>query len=306
MGIGKQMNGADMFVMYANGNGNVTLSTRRGLNHIMPEYNSKSGVELLAGSGVSNGQMVANVRCSSCSELKLTSSNGWLSAWKRGSALDSTSPEAQIDYHDGNALFSVDFSKATISEDKNPFVGSDDGGSGSGGSGSGGSGGGNSPGGGVVVESDPNQTLIYAHGIIMSVVFLLGYPIGSMLMPLLGKWALHAGWQLVTFLAMWAGFGVGYILARRTDLVSFPRFAFLHSYSLLTRRDAVLQAMPLAAWCHPRLSGQHTTCPGFPPPPTLPPAPAARHRQPPPRLVWSLSYYSGHGEWWAGATARGQ
>lgn len=220
------MNKADLFVMYTNGKGNVTVSTRPGLQHIMPVYKKKEGVELLAGSGVTNGQMVANVRCSSCSELKLGGSNGWVTAYKKGSSLDTTDLDATIDYHDGNGLFQVDFSKATISSDKNPFVSSDDGGnsgSGSGnGTGSGTGSGSNTPGGGIVVSSssDPNQTIIYAHGIIMSVVFLLGYPIGSILMPLLGKWLVHASWQLITFLAMWAGFGVGYTLARRTDLVS--------------------------------------------------------------------------------------
>ncbi|KHN98343.1 uncharacterized protein MAM_04104 [Metarhizium album ARSEF 1941] len=212
LGIGSRMNGADMFVMYTDGAGNVTLSTRRGLGHVMPLYSPKAGVELLAGSGEMDGQMVANVKCNSCSRLTLGSSNAWLSAWKQGTGLASTKPDAQIDYHDGNAVFSVDFSKATIPSDQNPFA-SGDGNGGNATSAPGGDGHGV-----AVVQGDPVRTLLYAHGIIMSAVFVLGYPIGAMLMPLLGRWAMHAGWQLVTFMAMWAGVGVGYVLSRRTDL----------------------------------------------------------------------------------------
>lgn len=232
LGIGEHMSGADMFVVYADGAGNVTLSTRRGLNHAMPVYETNAGVELLAGSGETDGWMVANVKCSSCSKLMLGSSNAWLSAWKHGGSLGSRDLDAQIGYHDGHALFSIDFSKATISSDRNPYVGgSDDAGNSTSGSGAG-----PAPGGGVVVvQADPIQTLLNAHGIIMSVVFVLGYPIGAMLMSLLSRWAIHAGWQLVVFLAMWAGFGVGYTLARRTDLVCFPPQASASSSLLLIR-----------------------------------------------------------------------
>lgn len=209
-----------MFVMYDDGNGNVTLSTRQGLNHVMPTYRQKKGVELLAGSGVVDGHMVANVRCSDCSMLSLKDTNGWLSAWKKGSSLASTSPSAQIAYHDGHDQFSVDFTKAAVSSDSNPFV-SSRGGNASGGNASGSGSGSSSPGAGVVETSDPNRDILHAHGIIMSIVFLIGYPVGSMVMPLLGKWLLHASWQMVMFLLMWAGFGVGYVLSRRLDLVCF-------------------------------------------------------------------------------------
>ncbi|KAG8414106.1 hypothetical protein J3458_011756 [Metarhizium acridum] len=270
LGIGDHMNGADMFVMYADGAGNVTLSTRRGLNHVMPVYKTNAGVELLAGSGEMNGQMVANVKCSSCSKLALGSSNAWLSAWKHGRSLASTDLDAQIGYHDGNALFSVDFSKATILSDQNPFAGGDD----NAGDSTSGSGSGSAPGGGVVVvvQDDPIQTLMYAHGIVMAVVFVLGYPIGAILMSLLGRWAIHAGWQLVTFLAMWAGFGVGYTLARRTDLVcSLPdsHFSSLSAYIWADAGVTVLQTMSFATWHHFGLPRQSTTPPGLPPPPTL-------------------------------------
>ena len=66
LGIGEQMAGASIFVMYADGNGNVTISARDGNEgHVQPLFDGSlmAGVELLAGSGISNGVMRANVRC---------------------------------------------------------------------------------------------------------------------------------------------------------------------------------------------------------------------------------------------------
>jgi hypothetical protein len=63
LGQGNSMSGANIFVVYTAGNGNVTLSPRLGTGHKMPQYNSAAQVTLLEGSGVSNGKMVANVRC---------------------------------------------------------------------------------------------------------------------------------------------------------------------------------------------------------------------------------------------------
>jgi len=60
------MAGASIFVMYADGNGNVTISARDGgQGHVQPSFDSSlmQGVELLAGSGVVDNVMTANVRC---------------------------------------------------------------------------------------------------------------------------------------------------------------------------------------------------------------------------------------------------
>lgn len=58
------MSGSNIFVMYQDASGtNVTISPRLGTGHVEPEYNSAAEVTLLAGSGVSNGIMTANVRC---------------------------------------------------------------------------------------------------------------------------------------------------------------------------------------------------------------------------------------------------
>lgn len=52
---------------YTSGDGqNVTLSPRLGKGHTMPLHDDSANVTLLEGSGVSNGKMTANVRCSNC------------------------------------------------------------------------------------------------------------------------------------------------------------------------------------------------------------------------------------------------
>lgn len=58
------MNGANMFLIYTDSGGsNVTLSPRLGTGHTQPNFNSNAKVELLDGSGVSNGIMTANIKC---------------------------------------------------------------------------------------------------------------------------------------------------------------------------------------------------------------------------------------------------
>lgn len=64
-GYGSMMAGATIFVMYADGNGNVTVSPRSGVGHVMPKYNDQASITLLAGSGVMNGNMTANFKCKS-------------------------------------------------------------------------------------------------------------------------------------------------------------------------------------------------------------------------------------------------
>lgn len=66
LGIGSQMAGATIFMMYADGNGNVTISAREGgQGHVEPQFNSSlmAGVTLLEGSGITGGIMRANIKC---------------------------------------------------------------------------------------------------------------------------------------------------------------------------------------------------------------------------------------------------
>ncbi len=60
------MAGANIFMVYADASGtNVTVSPRKGVGNVMPQYPSGTQISLLAGSGIANGTMTANVKCKS-------------------------------------------------------------------------------------------------------------------------------------------------------------------------------------------------------------------------------------------------
>ncbi|KAG8674523.1 hypothetical protein FPOAC2_00548 [Fusarium poae] len=204
LGIGDRMSGSQMFIMYQDGKGNVTLSPRPGTGNVMPRYSKMDGLELLEGSGVKGNEMIANVRCNGCKNLNLKGSDLWIAAWLSGNSMDSTSPSEAISQHDDHATFDVDLVKASMTSDSNPFLSANT------------NQGGSSSGGAVSETSSrgASSTVKLAHGIIMSIVFIAGYPLGAVLMPMLGKWIIHAGWQVVMLLLMWAGFGLGYVYAR--------------------------------------------------------------------------------------------
>lgn len=191
LGTGSQMRGANIFIMYQDGQGNVTVSARPGTGHQEPEYDAStaSQLTLLAGSGVNGDTMVANVQCANCESwsggtLNVASSGtSWIGAWKEGSSLASTSPSQSISYHDSHSEFNLDLTQASIDSDSNPFVGAaattptPTGSSGSSGS----------------TTARPSQTIIWAHGLGMAIAFAVLYPLGSAVMPLFGKWYIHSG-----------------------------------------------------------------------------------------------------------------
>lgn len=243
-----------MFLVYQDGKGNVTLSTRTTSGHSMPQYTKRSGVTLIDGSGVANKTMVANIRCGDCTGLDLSGSNSWIAAWKEGSSLDSTSPSESIQQHDDYNIFDVNFAQATFSSTGNPFTNSA-----------------SRNGSGNAVDSGSSGSddrLASAHGVIMAIVFVIAYPVGALLMPLLGKWLVHASWQSLAFLAMWAGFGIGVVISRHDGSVSGPilhlpitRPAFSNKYSQWGHEShtilgvivcALLSIQPILGWAHHR------------------------------------------------------
>jgi hypothetical protein len=230
LGTGSGMDGSNIFLMYQDGKGNITLSPRagspEGSQPTLDTSNTAAKLTLLAGSGVSGGTMTANVVCSNCNTwtdggtMSLSStSSGWIGAWKTGKALNTTSKSASISQHDDTATFAVDLTKATISSDSNPFVTSAATNS-SGSTGSTGSGSGSDSDSGVVVAAKPSATILAAHGVIMALVMVVLYPLGSLLMPVLSNWKAHAGWQMIAFALMWVGFGLGVQAANERNLVS--------------------------------------------------------------------------------------
>lgn len=133
-GQGNQMSGANIMVMYAASSSNVTVSPRLGKGHFEPSFNSDAQVTLLQGSGIrSDGSMVANVRCDSCTTWSggsmdvTSSSSNWIMAYKAGSSLDSTDQSANIDQHDTHDQFTLDLTTGTGGSSSNPFISSSDG-----------------------------------------------------------------------------------------------------------------------------------------------------------------------------------
>ncbi|KAI8629405.1 iron reductase domain protein [Xylariaceae sp. FL1651] len=267
LGTGQRMSGSNIFVMYADGAGNVTVSARKGANHVMPQHQTTTQLDLLAGSGIIDGgnTMLANVRCANCESwdggsLSLSStSSPFIAAWKEGDALNSKQLDASIAEHDSHSQFTFDLSTATITDDTNPFVDTSSGGSGGSGSGNttspsgsgsgSGSNGGDSQGSGsssaVPASIREIPTIQKAHGILMSIVMVILYPLGSILMPLFGNWVLHAVWQSVSFLAMWAAFGLGIILSQRTG------YNFTENHTLLgTVVVTLFGVQPIGGYIH--------------------------------------------------------
>ncbi|KAK5125493.1 hypothetical protein LTR85_000604 [Meristemomyces frigidus] len=131
LGQGSQMAGSNIFVMYTSSSGtNVTVSPRLGTGHVQPQHDTDAQITLLAGSGVSNGRMTANVRCSNCGSwsggtMDFTgSSSNWIHAYKSGSALNSDDLGESISQHDDAAAFTWDLSQAKGGSDVNPFTSS--------------------------------------------------------------------------------------------------------------------------------------------------------------------------------------
>ncbi|KAK1972730.1 integral membrane protein [Colletotrichum sublineola] len=272
LGTGSTMSNSNMFIMYTDGSGNVTISPRTARGHNMPTLSSSTDLQLLAGSGVKDGKMIANVLCTNCASwssgsLALNSAtSSWIGAWKAGSAINSASTSQSIQQHDDHTNFNLDLTKATVQTDSNPFEGTSGGGSGSGtgsgngsgsGSGSGnGNGNGGSTSGGVVFNGGSGglSNVLLAHGIIMSIVFIFLYPVGAILMPLLGKWMAHAAWQSVAFLLMWAGFGTGYVYARDNG------YLFAQTHTLLgTVVVAMLAIQPFLGVAHHKYYKKYQT-----------------------------------------------
>jgi hypothetical protein len=232
--------------MYADGKGNVTISPRAGRNHIEPLLDSSIKVELLAGSGISDGTMTANVKYTIDSSVISASSDStdWVAAWQEGKALDSTSQSAEITQHDNHDQFTFDLTKAVITSAENPYVSSSSGSSATASSGSAtgtqtGSGStptsGSSSGDGDGDDdgdsgssgsssSTAENPMKYqtAHGVLMATSFVVLLPLGAIIMNLVGGVWLHAIIQMVSLLAIIAAFGIGIHLAQLEHEVWLP------------------------------------------------------------------------------------
>ncbi|MCJ1409984.1 hypothetical protein MMC19_004069 [Ptychographa xylographoides] len=247
LGQGQQMAGANIFIIYANQDGNnVTLSPRLGAGNYQPSYDQNSAqASLLDGTGIANGVMTANVRCANCASwnggsMSFTdSASSWIWAAKNGDPIASNDPSANLNQHDYNDNFQIDLTKAAGGNSLNPFVSnaattstapagsspsssspSSSGGS-TGGSSNGGSSGGSSDSG----EEATKHMRVIAHGIIMSLAFLIFFPFGALTVRFLsvkGTVWIHAVSQLLAYALALAGMGIGVWLAVTEDMLNIP------------------------------------------------------------------------------------
>lgn len=234
------MAGAQIFVMYLSGDGtNVTVSPRLGVGHVEPEYNQAAQITLLEGSGVANGSVTANVKCSSCGtwdggsmEFGHDSSGIWIYATKKGTPIRSDELNAEISYHDDHGGFNWQLADATGGNHVNPFLSE-----------------------AAVsaltssVGGEPSMSILTAHAVLacLSVAFIL--PIGGILIrvghsPNLVQ--LHMGIQYLGLAIFIAAFGLGAYFATQEDYWDYkhpiigtlifalmlcqPFFGILHHY----------------------------------------------------------------------------
>lgn len=219
LGQGTRMTGANIFVLYSSSDSNVTLSPRVGKGHVEPEFNRDTKVSLLDGTGISNGKMVANVRCDNCLSWEGGSmrprdrASQWIWAAKKGAPLQSSDVSEGISFHDFKGTFNINLRKAIGGSSPNPFVGQDQD---------------DSTTTGATSSSSASGKLLIkkraAHGIMMSLAFVVLFPSFALTLHVVpyAKTVphIHAPLQIATLCLAVAGFGVGVSVARDTEKTS--------------------------------------------------------------------------------------
>lgn len=241
LGQGGSMTGSNIFIIYADTSGsNITLSPRLGKGDRQPNFDTQAQVSLLGGSGIANGKMTANVRCSNCASwdggsMDFTSSKtNWIWAFKSGSALSTNSQSANLQQHSNYDSFNFDLTQARGGNSLNPFEStsatattaataspsassssssSSDSSSGSQGTqGDGAASGSFSAESSIAANFAKRHKAVIAHGILMGLAFALLFPTGSFLIRLLsfrGLVWVHAAFQMFTYAIALAGLGLG-------------------------------------------------------------------------------------------------
>lgn len=130
LGQGTAMTGSNIFLVYtSSGGNNVTVSPRLASGYREPNYNSDAQITLLEGSGVSNGRMIANVKCSNCGswsggDMSFKDSSGkWVFAYhSSGGPKNSNDQSASISQHDNQGAFDWAWASAKGGNSANPFT----------------------------------------------------------------------------------------------------------------------------------------------------------------------------------------
>ncbi|KAK0099624.1 hypothetical protein ONS95_013479 [Cadophora gregata] len=220
LGQGTSMSGSNIFMIYANAAGNnVTVSPRLGVGDREPTTSgSTSQITLLSGSGISNGQIIANIRCSNCNSwsggsMSLTdSSSNWIWAYRTGAAVSSDSLSVTLREHSNYGSTSFNLQQAAGGNSANPFattVAATTPGTSSGSSGSSGSSSGYGP-------TETYKNVRMAHAILAPIAFVIFYPVGAIgirALSLKNLVYMHAGWMMFTYLIVLASMGMGVWIA---------------------------------------------------------------------------------------------
>ena len=211
LGQGEAMKGSQMFIIYTNGAGNnVTVSPRLGNGHNEPSTGNGPDVSLLAGSGIANGNMTANILCRNCDHwhggaMNLSGSGqSWIWASKSGSPIKSDSTSAHIEQHDDGSYsaFVLNLNTLTAGSSSNPFLETSNA--------------------SIIDAGDSSArydgTAVPLHGVIMCLAFIIGFPLGAFLIRLAsfrGLLWIHASIQMFSYLAAILGLGVGIYIANK-------------------------------------------------------------------------------------------
>jgi hypothetical protein len=209
LGQGSKMAGSNMVVLYASSDGeNVTVSPRLGKNHDQPLYDNSADFTLLAGSGISNGTMTANIKCSNCNSwsggsMDFTASDAsWIYAYKNGAGITSDAQDATIKEHSKYGDFMFKLTQARGGSSSNPFTDpaysvtdniplTGDG------------------------EAAYPDTLVTAHGVVACATFVV-FILGAIIIRLAsfsGVVWVHAAAQVVGFIGYVAAVGMGIYMA---------------------------------------------------------------------------------------------
>ncbi|PQE22204.1 hypothetical protein CJF32_00004588 [Rutstroemia sp. NJR-2017a WRK4] len=218
LGQGSSMTGSNIFFVYANAAGtNVTLAPRLGVGEKQPSMNATSKVTLLAGSGISKGQMVANVRCSNCNSWEGGSMNftdpasHWIWAYRNGPAIASDDPAAPLHIHDEYGGLKFNLKSAAGGNSANPFLTYVTPASSSTSTAS-------SPGGPASFGGFPSNygSVVIAHGVLASLAYVILFPTGAIAIRMFNFRNLlwfHAWWMVTTYMLALTSLGMAAWLA---------------------------------------------------------------------------------------------
>ncbi|RHZ60851.1 hypothetical protein CDV55_106235 [Aspergillus turcosus] len=218
LGQGSGMAGANIFVMYAASANNVTVSPRSGKGHFQPGYNPEAEIELLDGTGISNGYMTANVRCNSCLQWSggslntSSTSSTWVWAEKTGPAIASSDPEYSITRHDSCGVYAVNMAQARVAtvNETNPFAGQNAASTAQ-----------PTDNGGTTTTTSSSDKALIAHAVLMCISFVVLFPSFAISIHIIPSAKvvplIHAPLQLFTLALVLAGLGLGVYLGINTN-----------------------------------------------------------------------------------------